>query len=324
MSDASLDDIATPRSTGEIISDAVYGLRRSFAVIFTLAVPFCAIDLFLREAGGSFLLQVTAKIDPLHADLSALDGTLPAVAAGIGFLLASFFTQSLLNGAVLAVGDDLCWRRPVSVKAALARLAERGAPLILTSMLFLLVITVASTVVMAVPMGLSFAIAVAADFIPLIVIGTVVAILLMLAAVIVLTLRWSLYAPAVVVEDRSMFAALSRSSALTAARGLPFFETPKFRLSVLLLVGLALSGVLQSLFFAPRLVLAAVTGWSFANGAMPGLAQMPIWFMVPFGLLEIVTNAAVIPFSGLLLSFFAFDLRVRYEGVAAEPGSPTP
>ena len=133
MSDASLDDIATPRSTGEIISDAVYGLRRSFAVIFTLAVPFCAIDLFLREAGGSFLLQVTAKIDPLHANLSALDGTLPAVAAGIGFLLASFFTQSLLNGAVLAVGDDLCWRRPVSVKAALARLAERGAPSIAAS-----------------------------------------------------------------------------------------------------------------------------------------------------------------------------------------------
>jgi hypothetical protein len=34
---------------------------------------------------------------------------------------------------------------------------------------------------------------------------------------------------------------------------------------------------------------------------------------VPFGLIEVVTNAAVIPLSGLLLALFTLDLRVRYE-----------
>lgn len=312
------DDIAVPRSTGEIISDALAGLRRSFGPIFTLAVPFCAVDLFLREVGGSFLLQVTSKLDPTHADLAALTGTLVPFLAAIGFLVASFFTQTLLNGAVIGVGNDLAWRRTPTVKRALAVLADRGAALVLTSIAFLAVLTVIIVVAVGAPMVLFGALAIAFDVIPLIVVGAVVGVLLSFLVVIVVTLRWSLYAPAVIVEGRSFFGALSRSSALTAARGLPFFETPKFRLSILLLVGLALSGVLQSLFVGPRIALAVITGWSFSNGSLPGLAQMPIWFMVPFGLLEILTNATVIPFSGLLLSLFAFDLRVRYEGVEAE------
>jgi hypothetical protein len=324
--DVSADDIAVPRSTGEIISDALQGLRQSFAVIFSLAVPFCAVDLFLREAGGSFLLQVTSKIDPLHADLAALEGGLVPFMAALGFFMASFFAQSLLNGAVIAIGDDLCWRKAPSAKAALVRLVERGAPLLLTSLLFLVLLLLACWAVMAVPMLVCFGIAVATDAVAFVFVGAAVGALLALSVLIVLTLRWSLYAPAVMVEDRSFFGALGRSSSLTAGRGLPFFETPKFRLSVLLLVGLALSGVLQSLFFAPRLALAVATGWSFSNGAMPGLAQMPLWFMVPFGLLEIVTNATVIPFSGLLLALFSFDLRARYEGVTppAAPSSSTP
>jgi hypothetical protein len=100
---------------------------------------------------------------------------------------------------------------------------------------------------------------------------------------------------------------------LTASRGLPFAETPRFRLSVLFLIALAISSVLQSLFVVPRLVVAVLTGWSFSDGAFPGLAQLPLWFAVPFGLIEVVTNAAVIPLSGLLLALFMFDLRVRYE-----------
>lgn len=314
-SDASLDEIAVPRSTGEVISDAVAGLRRSFSVLFALAVPFCAVDLFLREVASSFLTQVTAKVDPLHVDLAGLATAGPAFSAAVGFLVASFFVQTLLGGAVAAVADDLCWRRTPSVKRALTRLVERGAPLLLTAMLFGVLLMVACSVVAVVPVALAFAAAVASDFVGFLIPGFIVGVVLAFGVLIVLTLRWSLFTPCVVVEERSLWSALSRSSGLSAARGLPFFETPKFRLSVLLLVGLALSGVLQSLFLAPRLILAALTGWSFADWSLPGLAQMPVWFMVPFGLLEVVTNATVIPFTGLLVALFAFDLRVRYEGV---------
>ncbi len=316
--DVSLDEIAVPRSTGEVISDAVAGLRRSFKVLFALAVPFCAIDLFLREVSSSFLTQVTAKIDPLHVELAGLAAAGPAFSAAIGFLLASFFVQTLLGGAVAAVADDLCWRRTPSVGSALSRLVERGAPLLLTAMLFAFLTSLASIAAMVVPILLSFAAAVATDFVGFLVLGTILGGVIALVVVVVVTLRWSLFTPCVVVEKRSLFSALSRSSSLTAARGLPFFETPKFRLSVLFLVGLALSGVLQSLFLAPRLILAAATGWSFADWTLPGLAQMPVWFMVPFGLLEVVTNATVIPFTGLLIALFAFDLRVRYEGVTPD------
>ena len=47
-----------PRTTGEVISDAVGVLRRSFPVIFSLAVPFCAVDLLLREVSQSFLVRL--------------------------------------------------------------------------------------------------------------------------------------------------------------------------------------------------------------------------------------------------------------------------
>ncbi|MDP2341128.1 MAG: hypothetical protein Q8O67_09230 [Deltaproteobacteria bacterium] len=311
------DDIHTPRSTGEIISDAVHALRRAFGVIFTIAVPFCAIDLFLREVGQSFFLRVTAAIgDPQHADLDALQASLPSFAAGFGFLLGSFFTQLLLSGAVIAVGDEMCHGRVPTVRGALARLGERGAAIIVTGTLFLVVVMIVTGVAVAVPMLASGVVAFSLELPVLIIGGAIVGLVLAFLLLIVLTLRWSLYSPAVVVEGKSMFKALARSSELTAGRGLPFLETPKFRLSVLFLVGMALSGVLQSLFIGPRLVMAVLTGWSFADGSFPGLAEMPIWFMLPFGLLEIVTNATVIPFTGLLLAFFAFDLRVRYEGVS--------
>ncbi len=312
------DDIHTPRSTGEIISDAVTALRSSFALIFTLAVPFCAVDLFLREVAQSFLMRVTPAIgDPQHANGDALLGSLPWCGAGVGFFTGSFFLQLLLSGAVIAVGDDLCRGRVPSVRRALAKLGERGAAIITTGLLFLVVVMLVGTVVAAVPMVLAGFVALSLGQPALIAVGAVVGVVGALSSFIVLTLRWSLYGPAVVVEERSFFGALGRSSELTAARGLPFFETPKFRLSVLFLVGMALSGVLQSLFLGPRLAMAVLTGWSLADGSFPGLAEMPVWFMVPFGLLEVITNAAVIPFSGLLLCFFAFDLRVRYEGISS-------
>ena len=307
-----------PRSTGEVISDAVAGLRKRFGVVFAIAVPFCAVDLFLRETGSTFLTQTTAKIDPLHVDVTALPQALPTFFAALGFFLASFFAQTLLSGAVAAVADDLCWRRVPSVKGALRVLADRGAPLLITGVLFSIAVSVVISVAATAPMVAAGIIGVALDAPALVVVGGVVGLIVALVVLIVLTLRWSLFIPCVVVENRSLFGALSRSAELTAARGLPFFETPKFRLSVLLLVGLALSGVLQSLFVAPRLILAVATGWTFTNYALPGLAEMPVWFMVPFALLEVITNATVIPFTGLLTALFAFDLRVRYEGVTPE------
>ncbi len=314
---ASLDDLAVPRSTGEIISDAVAALRRTFAVLFTIAVPFCAVEMFLREAGLTFLARITARIDPLNADLTALQGAAPDFAACMGLLLGAFFVQALLSAAVMVVGDDLCHGRVPTARGALVRLGERGAAVLVTSLLFVVAVVLAFVVVVAGGVALGFAVGTSIDLIELLYVGLFGGFFVGGLLFVVLTLRWSLYAPATVVEGRLLFGALRRSAVLTDGRGLPFFETPKFRLSVLLLVGLALSGVLQSLFVAPRLIMAVASGWDFTTFSLPALIQMPIWFIVPFGLVEVVTNALVAPFTALLLAFFAWDLRVRYEGVSS-------
>ena len=303
-----------PRSTGEVISDAVAVLRRSFSVIFAVAVPFCAADLLLREVGQSFMLGLTSLLqDPDNATFENLAAAIPNIAAAVGFLSASFCVQQLVSGVVTAVGEQAFLGQPASAKAALLRVAARGGPLIVTSLVFMLAMTGSFSLIVAVPTAIGVAAAIATGILPLMLLAFVPAVVLGLAVLLILTLRWSLYAPIVITEGRWGLAALKRSSALTASRGLPFAETPRFRLSVLFLIALAISSVLQSLFVVPRLVVAVLTGWSFSDGAFPGLAQLPLWFAVPFGLIEVVTNAAVIPLSGLLLALFMFDLRVRYE-----------
>ena len=303
-----------PRSTGEIISDAVGLLRRHFGVVFAIAVPFCAVDLLVREVGTSLILGInTALSNPENANLEVLASLLPNFMGGMGFLAASFCVQMLLNGSITAVADDVFAGREASARSAIGRIAERGAPLIATSLLFMFLLMAAVSLVFGIPAAVGVAAAVALDAPVVAIIGMFLGLPLAFAVMVVMSLRWSLYAPAVVCEGRSLWGALKRSSMLTAPRGLPFFETPRFRLSILFMVTLAISSVLQSLFLGPRLVMAVVTGWSFTDGGLPGLAQLPLWFGVPFGLLEVVTNAAVIPLSGVLLALFMFDLRLRYD-----------
>ena len=43
---------ALPRTTGEILSDAVAMFRAHFRSFYLLALPFCAVDLFLREGAA--------------------------------------------------------------------------------------------------------------------------------------------------------------------------------------------------------------------------------------------------------------------------------
>jgi hypothetical protein len=303
-----------PRTTGEVISDAVTVLRRHFGVVFSLAVPFCAVDVLLREVSQSFLAGLgPTLLKPGGATPDDLLSALPDLGIVGGFLAAAFATQQVLMGAVTVVGEQAFAGRAASAREALARMAARGGPLILTSLLFMLIVGGVTAMALALPTVLAAVVALQTGTVWLLFVGFGCGLLGSLVVMLVLTLRWSLYAPTVVCEGLSLWSALSRSSALTAPRGLPFIDTPRFRLSVLLLIALGISSVLQSLFVVPRLVVAFVTGWSFSSGGLPGLTHLPLWFAVPFGLIEVVTNAAVIPLSGLLLALFTFDLRVRYE-----------
>jgi hypothetical protein len=313
-----------PRSTGEIITYAVDVLRQTFPIVVALSLPLCAVDLVLRELGQHLLLLALGRVnDAATPDLALVLSLLPSLAAAIGAALGSFIVQQLLSTGVIAVGERVAADQSPTVRDAIARIGGRGAAVVLTGALFLIAALTLPGVAAAIPLVAGAVAALAFEQPLWIALAGVVGILAALLVVILVTLRWSLYGVIVATEDRWFVAALRRSAALTAARGLPLFETPRFRLSVLFLIGLALAGTLQSVFLVPRLVIAALTGWSFADGALPGLAAMPLWFMVPFGLLEVLTNAAILPFSALLLCFFTLDLRVRYEGDDLQ-GRPAP
>jgi hypothetical protein len=312
--------LAAPRSTGEVISDAMDALRRSFKVVFVLAVPFCAVDLVLREFGQALFAQVATRAGAAGGDLSVLVTGLTTLLASLGAALGAFIVQQLLSAGVIAVGTQLVGGDAPSVGRALRTIGERGAALVFTALLFMTLVFSLPIVFMTGSLGVSIALSSAFEMPMLAFACIAVGIIIPLVGFIFMTLRWSLYSVVVVTEERSLWNALARSAELTASRGLPFIETPRFRLSVIFLIGLALSGVLQSLFVVPRLGISIAMGWSMADGALPGLATLPVWFMVPFGLVEVVTNAAVVPFSAFLLFFFTLDLRVRYEGVDIDAG----
>jgi hypothetical protein len=303
-----------PRTTGEIISDAISVLRRRFGAVYTLALPICAVDLVLRELSQSFLASISPTLmksgGPSPDELLA---AVPMFLAAMGLLATAFASQQILVGGVTVVAEQAFLGQQVSAQTAAARLLSRGAALLATTLLFVALVTGLAGLTLVVPTLVGGLLAVATEAFSLLIIGLALGLLGSLVVVLLLTLRWYLYAPAVLCEGLSWWRALQRSSSLTSSRGLAFDQTPRFRLSVMLLIALGISSVLQSLFVVPRLVVAAVTGWSFSDGGLPGLAHLPLWFGVPFGLIEVVTNAAVIPFSGILLALFSFDLRVRYE-----------
>ena len=44
------------------------------------------------------------------------------------------------------------------------------------------------------------------------------------------------------------------------------------------------------------------------------LFGLPLYVSVPIAALQVLANSVLMPFTGLLFTFFYFDLRVRFEG----------
>jgi hypothetical protein len=249
-------------------------------------------------------------------EVARLVAQAPRFGVTVLLLLTSLALQQVLSGAVTAVADDDVAGRSSSVLDVLHRLTQRLPTLLAAGALFILAGLAVVAVALVLPLGAAVGATLGLGVEPLLptVLALVVAVVGGGVALLVLVLRWWLFGAVVMLEEQhGPLAALKRATALTAPRGLPFVDTPRFRLSVLLLIALGLSSVLQTLFVAPRLVVALFTGWTPLDGALPGLTQLPLYFAVPFGLVEVVTNAVVLPLSAVLVALFAVDLKVRYE-----------
>lgn len=306
-----VDALVAPRSTGEIITDAVEALRRSLRVVFPLALPLCAVHLVLWETAVHLLSETAAQIPVIaSADAVTQAALLPRLLAMFGAFAASYLVQQVLAGAVTVVGARLAAGRATSFGEAFAATFARGAPLLLTSALFLAGVLVLPTLAALVPLAAALA-GVLLDLPPLTAIGGALAPLVFVVLGVGLGLRWYLATVVVMTEGASLGAALARSSALTAPRGLPFAQTPRFRLSVLFVMSLVLTTVIQLLFVVPRLGFAAIAG---VDAGAVSVFALPPFLLVPLALVEVATNAIAVPFVALLLCSFTLDLRVRYEG----------
>jgi hypothetical protein len=304
-----------PQTTGEIITASVAVLRRRLPLLFALAVPICGLDLVVRE----FAMAPMSGLSLKDLELARLLERAPRLGASMLMLLVSLALQQVLAGAVTAVADDDVAGRSSSVVDVLQRVTSRLPTLLGAGALFITALLAVAALAVALPFGAALAITVGLGVDPLLpsLAAVVVAIVGGGVVLLVLVLRWWLFgAVAILEEQHGPFGVLKRAAALSMARGLPFLETPRFRLSVLLLIALGLSSVLQTLFVGPRLVVAVITGWTPIDGALPGLAQLPLYFAVPFGLVEVVTNAVVLPLSAVLVALFAVDLKLRYEPAA--------
>jgi hypothetical protein len=300
-----------PRSIGEILSDAVSLLRRHFRAYYALALPFCTVDLLLREGGNAVMDAARRQLTGL--ELASAVPVLASLSGALGLIFSSLVVGTLLSVALIHLTAEVWAGRRPATKDALHVMVRRGPALVVTALLFLLALGLATMVpamVVAVVGALLGTVGA--------VLGGVGAAVWVLVIALVLSLRWLLYPQATVVEERFAAGALSRSTALMAARGLPFFESPKVRLSLLFLVTFALSATLSSLFAGPRLIWALATGWELQNG-LPPLLGMPLWSVVPLALTEVALQAVIAPLGAVLTTLFYFDLRVRFEGLDLDP-----
>jgi hypothetical protein len=303
-----------PRSTGEVLSDAVALLRRHFRVFYALALPFCTVDLLMRESGNAVMDAVRKRLTNLDADTA-----LPALASlsgAMGLIFGALLVGTLLSAGLIHLTAELWAGRAPGPKDALQAILRRGPALVGTALLFGLGLAFATMTPAAVAMvtGVFFGTVGAA-------VGGLLGLAWVVVVALVLSLRWLLYAQAVVVEERVATGALGRSTELMARRGLPFFEAPKVRLSLLFLVTFALSITLSSLFAGPRLAWALWSGWEMQNG-LPPLLTMPLWSVVPLALAEVGLQAIIAPLGAVLVTLFYFDLRVRFEGLDLEAPVP--
>jgi hypothetical protein len=313
---AAADDVLVPRSTGEIITDAVALLRRSIATVFPLVLPFCAVHLVVWELAIHLLTQLASLAQTLAtADPVTQASVLPRLLAVVGAFAAGYFVQQLASGVATVVGARLWIGQGCSTGEALGTLAARAAALISSSALFLAGVVGLAGLAALLPLGAGL-LAVVNDIGVPAVAGPSLAAAVFVVVSVVLALRWYLFNVVVVTERRSFGDALRRSASLTDGRGLPWGQTPRFRLSVLFVMSLVLTSILQLLFVVPRLVFATITG---VDAGAVSLGALPAWLLVPFALLEVATNALVVPFVAYLLCGFTLDLRVRYEAVDEAP-----
>lgn len=298
-----------PRSVGELLSDAFTLLRRHARVIALLALPFCALELVLRDAMFSLFSSVTGGLTPDSpvGEATGALGRLFVAVLGLGFALAVLSWLLALAASTMTAGTLFGQRlEPSAVLKGSLRYTGR---VVLTALLWFLTVGLAGVVLpSAVVLGLVFM-----TLDPLaILLVSVLGLVWFVVVLIAVGLRWALWPQVLALEGLSAVQALRRSSALMGPPGVRLAQNPKFRLSLLLLVYFMVQTAVQQLFLLPTMLQGFAQTPPFSGDT--SLWSLPLYFGVPLALLQVASNSLLLPLNGVLSTLFYFDLRVRHEG----------
>lgn len=310
--------LRVPLSVGELVSDALAELRKHLRVFAVVALPFSAVDLLCREAASSSLDAARNALgtDPSAVQLGEIGTAALTATVGIGLYVGSFMATQLLGAVCVFLAARAWARAPLSLGDGLRGGLRRALPLVVTGLLLTLMLIAAET-----PAVIGAVVLIALQDASLAWIAGPFVLAYALAALVLITLRFGLFTQTCVLEGHHTLGAFSRSAELVSARGERLFEGPKVRLSLVFLVSMALGFTLQGLFSLPRFLMAGAIGWSVSDAGLPPLTALPLWFGVPFSLVEVATNAVLYPFTSILLTLFYFDLRVRTEAIDLAPAA---
>lgn len=319
-----------PRQTGEIFSDAVQLLREHLNTMILIALPFCCLELFVREyatiltfrirqgTGQEFetFTQIFSMIlIPLLGSviLFLMSRTIQQVLAGVlighthvvsGLALPERLRQNESNTDAQTQTKQATEHPIVSIK----RGKHFWFRLIVTDVIFGSFMIFAILIVpSALLMGALFLQSSAA-----IIGASVLSIIYIIVALLAIWLRWALYPQAIVLEDKGPLASLQRSAQLMGPANVTFSQSPKLRLSGLLLLYWFIAIPLQSVFFVPLSILGTLAGQAWYEP--PPLTEVSLVWAVPIALVQIATNSFLFPIIAIMSTHFYYDLRVRYEG----------
>lgn len=304
-----------PRSTGELLSDGLALLRRHVGRMALVALPFCALELVLRDALMSLFPRLVGgmSVDTPLAEAGAvlLRVTMAGTALGFGLALVTWL---LTLAATTLTAAALFGQKLDPSDVVKGTLKQSGRVAWTAALWFLAVLLVGVLLPLVLVGGLVWV-----TMSPLVAaLGSVVGLVWFTVVMIGIGLRWALWPQLIALEGLWGTKALGRSRRLMGPPGVKLSQNPKFRLSVLLLVYFAVQSAVQQLFMLPTMVQGFSQSPPFSGDT--SLWSLPLYFGVPLALFQVASNSLLLPLSGVLATLFYFDVRVRYEGYDLDVG----
>lgn len=297
-----------PRSIGELLTDGLVHLRKTAVQVALLAMPFCVVELVVRDSIFGLLPILLEGVTP-ETPLREAGRTLALLGGAVaGLVLLLAFATQLLSVAITTHAAARVFGQQLAPMEVLTSTVKKSLGIIQTTLLWFLAVVLFGILI---PGAVWFA----AVFLTASTIVGLLASVLWLAwfviVMILLGLRWAVWPQVFALEGLKGRAALSRSGRLMGPPGVRMSQNPKFRFSLLLLIYFVVQSAVQQLFLLPTMLRGIDQTPPFSDVS---LWSMPLLWALPLAFFQVTTNALILPLNGVLSTLFYLDLRVRYEG----------